>query len=72
MSRITIYKCDRCGKEMKIDERIHFEASVREHFKMVSLKKFDLCQNCADKLVSTTLGTEYAKEINEFVPESKR
>lgn len=72
MSKITLYKCDRCEKELKIDERLHFEITAREKFKMIPIKRFDLCKECAGETLGTMIGFDNIKEIDNFVPESKR
>lgn len=72
MARKIIYYCDKCNKELEIDERLHFEVSVRENFKMNVLKKFDLCKNCAESMLGNTLGFDEIKEIKNFIPERKK
>lgn len=50
MSKSIIYNCDKCGKELSIEERFKFNSSIHLGYKDMPVKKFDLCDKCAFEL----------------------
>ena len=47
---MTVYRCDRCGKEIKEYESITVYVKPNSNYQTRSDAMFDLCEDCAKKL----------------------